>query len=75
MAEMDLPSNHLSEIGNGSIILSFSNSLQPLPVVPLCDSFSPMCSLEIGQLNFHEREPSCSEEILMDFQQVINIKL
>ncbi len=56
------------------LIRSCSNTLQRLPLVPLCDSFSPICSLEIGLLNFHEREPSCYEEILMDLQQVINIK-
>lgn len=63
------------KIGYGSIKLSYLNTSRPLPVVPPCDSFSPICSLEIGLLNFHKREPSCYEEILMDLQQVINIKL
>lgn len=55
-----------------SIIQRYLNTVQPLPVVSLCDSFSPICSLEIGLLDFHKREPSCYEELLLE-QQVINI--
>lgn len=54
---------------------SYLNTSQPLPVVLLFDSFSPMCSLKIGLLDFHKRKPSCYEEILMDLREVINIKL
>lgn len=56
-----------------SITRRYLNTARPLPVVPLCDSFTPICSLEIGLVDFHKKEPSCYEEILMDLQQVINM--
>lgn len=47
---------------------SFLSISQLLLVVPLCDSFPPICSLETDLLDFHKRDASCYEEILMDLK-------